>query len=127
MHGFGLETTLNFKNTFHYRNVKYESDNAANCLSCHAPKQEIEIEEGKKVRFSAHSIKTADNPESALFKEHRAATCGQLGCHEGANRFFASGAVHGTGVKATLLRKQLIAEGEELTQEEKEAISKASV
>jgi len=122
MHGFGLETTLNFKNTFHYRNVKYESENAANCLSCHAPNQAIEFEEGKPVRFSAHSIKSADDPESALFKEHRPATCGQLGCHEGANRFFASGGVHGTGVKASLLRKRLIDEGEELTQEEKDGI-----
>ncbi len=113
MHSFGLETTANFKSTFHYRNIKYETDNAADCLSCHGP---------NKLGFSAHSIKTADDKESPLYLENRPATCGQINCHEGANRFFASGGVHGTGVKASLLQKKLIDEGEELSTEEKVSI-----
>jgi hypothetical protein len=113
MHSFGLETTANFKGTFHFRNVKYEADNAANCLSCHGPKQ---------LGFSAHSVKSVDDPESLLFKDKRVAVCGQPNCHEGANRYFASGAVHGTGIKSALLQKRLIEEGEELTQEEKASL-----
>lgn len=110
---FGMETTANFKETFHYRNVKYETSDAANCLSCHGP---------GKLGFSAHMILAKDDPASPLYKEKRMAVCGQTNCHEGANKYFASGGVHGTGVKAALLQKKLIEEGEDLSTEEKTAL-----
>jgi hypothetical protein len=113
MNSFKLESTANFKQTFHWRNIKYEAEDAANCITCHAP---------GKLGFSAHTIKASDDPESPLFKDRRAKTCGQTSCHEGANKYFASGPVHGTGVKVSLLEKQLREEGEDLTVEEKKKL-----
>ncbi|MCL6583490.1 MAG: hypothetical protein K6U11_07600 [bacterium] len=113
MQNFGLESTENFKQTFHWRNVKYEAENGADCLSCHGP---------RKLGFSAHTILPVDDPTSPLYAENRVKTCGQSGCHQGATKLFASGAVHGTGVKAALLEKKLRAEGEEISPEEKKKL-----
>lgn len=110
MQNFGLESTDNFKQTFHWRNVKYEAENGADCLSCHG---------SGKLGLSAHMIKSVDDPESPIFQDHRAKVCGQPSCHEGANKYFASGAVHGAGVKTALLEKQLREKSEDLTPEEK--------
>jgi len=110
MKSYGLESTLDFKNNFHWRNVKYGSKNAASCTDCHGP---------QKVGYSPHKIKKSEDPESALFVSNRLKVCGQDGCHKGATMTFVKGNMHTTGVKVSLLSDKLEESEETMSEEEK--------
>ncbi|MGA1823040.1 MAG: hypothetical protein ACMUIP_00160 [bacterium] len=110
MKSYGLESTLDFVNNFHWRNVKYGSKNGASCIDCHGP---------KKIGYSPHKIRKTEDKESALYIANRKDVCGQEGCHEGATRTFAKGNMHTTGVKVSILTEQLKEKEETLSEEEK--------
>lgn len=93
MQQFDLESTDNFRNCFHYRNVKFETHNAADCLSCHAP---------AALGYSIHSVNSAHDPNSPLWGESRTATCSQKSCHPNPTELFVKGKIHPPN-KITLL------------------------
>ena len=57
MKKFMLDTTANFKDTFHWRNVKYEMKNGAHCLSCHA---------FSPLGYTPHGILKSSDPNSPI-------------------------------------------------------------
>ena len=98
MSQFMLDTTSNFKDTFHWRNVKYEMENGAHCLSCHAP---------STLGYTPHEILKSSDPNSPTAMTRRVKTCGQSGCHTAPTTPFVKGSLHGTGLKVTLLSTKL--------------------
>lgn len=98
MRKFMLDTTANFKDTFHWRNVKYEMENGAHCLSCHAP---------SPLGYSPHGILKSSDPNSPTHITRRLKTCGQEGCHTAPTSSFVKGSLHGTGLKVSLLNTKL--------------------
>ncbi|MGA1796435.1 MAG: hypothetical protein ACMUIL_11320 [bacterium] len=98
MSKFMLDVTSNFKETFHWRNVKYDMENGAHCLSCHAPDE---------LGYTPHTILASSDPNSSTSMERRLKTCGQPGCHTAPTRPFVEGKLHGTGLKVSLLNAKL--------------------
>lgn len=98
MKKFLLDTTAHFKDTFHWRNVKYEMENGAHCLSCHAP---------SLLGYSPHGILKSSDPNSPTHINRRLKTCGQEGCHKAPTSSFVKGSLHGTGLKVNLLNTKL--------------------
>ena len=109
MSAYMLDTTAHFKDTFHWRNVKYNAQNGAHCLSCHAP---IELNE------TPHTILSASDANSPTHMVNRVKTCGQTKCHEAPTRYFVKGTLHGTGLKVKLLSAHLEDKGDSLSEEE---------
>lgn len=109
MSKYMLDTTANFKETFHWRNVKYEMENGAHCLSCHAP---------SGLGYTAHNIFKSTDPNSPTNMGLRTKTCGQEGCHTAPTRFFVKGTLHGTGLKVSLLTTKLAEEKDILSEED---------
>ncbi len=91
----GLETVNTFKETFHWKLVRYGVSDAPDCLSCHVP-----------VGYSAHTIRPSEDPISPLNEKNRVSTCanpsGVQSCHEQATEAFATGRVHAYGEKAVI-------------------------
>jgi hypothetical protein len=91
----GLESVATFKETFHWNLVKYETENAPDCISCHVASGD-----------SAHDVKPGDDPESSVYILNRVSTCSNQGgvrvCHPKATPEFASGRVHAYGTKAQI-------------------------
>jgi len=61
-----------YRKSYHGQVTRLGSKRAARCSDCHG----------------AHDILPAENPDSRVAKANLIATCGQSGCHEGANRNF---------------------------------------
>lgn len=110
MDKFEVDSTENFKETFHWRNVKYDTHNGANCLRCHAP---------TTLDYSPHNILGADDPNSATNMAHREKTCGQADCHLAPTIPFVKGALHISGTKIPLLEEKLKEMGDDLSEEER--------
>ncbi|MFH1728604.1 MAG: hypothetical protein ABIA04_09320 [Pseudomonadota bacterium] len=92
----GLESVATFKDTFHWTLVKYNVQNAPDCMSCHIPRG-----------YSTHDIKFKNNDISPINKNNIVNTCSNQGgmqtCHPDATEYFAKGRVHAYGEKAKLL------------------------
>jgi len=103
----GIEAISTFKDTFHWTLVKYDVQNAPDCITCHVP-----------VGYSTHEIQQRTDPVSPLYKNNRVKTCSNQGgiqnCHPGATAQFAEGRVHAYGTKV-----QLMADEERVTSEVK--------
>jgi len=109
----GLEATGTFRDTFHWKSIKYGDPNAPNCIDCHAP-----------VGYFSHTIMPKEDPRSAIYKGNLVRTCsnpnGIQECHIDATPAFAQGAIHPSGAKAaifdlelaTLEKQELIRKGE---------------
>jgi len=54
---YGLEATGAFKDGYHWKAIKYELENAPNCVSCHSP---------LVAGHSVHGIKKLTDPDSPL-------------------------------------------------------------
>jgi len=68
-----------YKQSFHYKAVKFGGISSATCQDCH----------------EVHAILPKDHKESSIHKDKVADTCGKSGCHDGAKINFAmSGANH---------------------------------
>jgi hypothetical protein len=94
----GLETIETYKDTFHWALVKYQVENAPDCISCHVP-----------LGFSTHHIRPKEDPTSPVHMANRVMTCSNQGgmqkCHPGATKDFSSGRVHAYGTKIKLQAK----------------------
>jgi hypothetical protein len=92
----GLEAVSTFKDTFHWTLVKYNVQNAPDCITCHVP-----------VGYTTHEINPKDNPLSPVYKGNRIKTCSNQGgiqdCHPTATIKFAEGRVHAYGTKVQLM------------------------
>ena len=109
----GLEATGTYRDTFHWKSIKYGDPNAPNCIDCHAP-----------VGYFSHTIMPKENPRSAVYKGNLVRTCsnpnGLQECHPAATPAFAQGTIHPSGMKAaifdlelaTLEKQELIRKGE---------------
>ncbi len=85
----GLPPINAFEDSFHFKAIKFGDTRVPDCLGCHAP-----------LGFPAHSIKTLEDPDSAVYAQNRLQnTCALEDCH-GANTTedFASGRVHNIDV-----------------------------
>lgn len=95
MERHGLETIETYKDTFHWALVKYQVENAPDCISCHVP-----------VGYSTHHIRPKTDPTSPVNMVNRVATCSNQGglqiCHPGATAEFANGRVHAYGLKVQI-------------------------
>jgi len=95
----GVEAVSTFKDTFHWTLVKYEVQDAPDCISCHVP-----------VGYSTHEIEPRSDPISPINKKNRVNTCSNQGgiqnCHPGATEKFAEGRVHAYGTKIQLIAAQ---------------------
>lgn len=67
-----------FKHSFHGIANELGSARVANCASCH----------------TAHQVLPASDPRSSVNPANIPATCGKVGCHEGANANYARGRFH---------------------------------
>jgi hypothetical protein len=114
MSKFMLDTTAKFKETFHWRNVKYDMENGAHCLSCHAP---------KSLDYDAHEILKSSDPNSSTSLTRRIKTCGQSGCHTAPTSSFVKGSLHGTELKVSLLNTKLEEMEGKLSDEEEEDLT----
>lgn len=98
----GLETTGTYRDTFHWKAIKYGNENAPNCIDCHAP-----------VGFFSHEIMPKTDPRSAVHKDNLVSTCsnqfGMQQCHPDATPAFASGTIHPSGLKAHVFDIKLAA------------------
>lgn len=115
MRKFDMDTTANFKETFHWRNVKYETQNGAHCLSCHAP---------SSLGYSPHEILKSSDPNSPSSLVRRIKTCGQEGCHTAPTNLFVKGTLHGTSLKVSLLNTKIEAMEDELSEDEANDLNK---
>ena len=92
----GLESIKTFKDTFHWKALKYGVKNAPDCISCHVP-----------AGSSAHAIPPGTDLQSPVHISNRLNTCsvggGGQSCHPDATHAFAEGRVHEYGTKAQLL------------------------
>ncbi len=91
----GLESIETYKDTFHWKALKYGVVDAPDCISCHVP-----------FGYSLHTIRPENDPLSSLHNTKRVKTCrnedGLQSCHPDATTGFASGRVHEYGIKAQL-------------------------
>ncbi|MCF6248766.1 MAG: hypothetical protein L3J69_15630 [Desulfobacula sp.] len=92
----GLESVDTYKDTFHWKQVKYSVKNAPDCISCH-------VAAGNSI----HQIKPQTDSLSPVHMNNRVQTCsrqnGVQTCHPDATQRFATGRVHAYGVKAELI------------------------
>ncbi len=92
----GIEAISTFKDTFHWTLVKYDVQNAPDCITCHVP-----------VGYTTHEIHVRTDPVSPINKKNRVKTCSNQGgiqnCHPGATPDFAEGRVHAYGTKVQLM------------------------
>ena len=92
----GLEAISTFKDTFHWALVKYDVQNAPDCITCHVP-----------VGYTTHEIQPRTDPVSPLHRSNRIKTCSNQGgiqdCHSGATARFSEGRVHAYGTKVQLM------------------------
>jgi len=92
----GLESITTYKDTFHWALVKYEVEDAPDCISCHVP-----------VGYSTHHIHPKSDLLSPVHDGNRVKTCSNQGglqeCHPGATPEFAEGRVHAYGTKAQIV------------------------
>ena len=72
-----------YKDTFHYKAIRFGSDHTADCVDCHAVYGE-----------SVHSIESMDSPTAASNKANIAQTCRNAECHHEAGENIASFRVH---------------------------------
>jgi len=102
MERHGLEAVSTFKDTFHWTLVKYDVQNAPDCITCHIP-----------VGYTTHEIQPRTDPVSPVYKENRIKTCSNQGgiqtCHPAATMKFAEGRVHAYGTKVQLLADEDVA------------------
>ena len=77
-YGIDAEQVKTFERSFHGIAIKYGDKTVANCASCHG----------------IHNIRKKDDPKSSVYIENIPKTCGQQGCHPGANVNFAKGKIH---------------------------------
>lgn len=86
-----LQSTSNYRDTFHWKGVLYGDQNAPDCISCHAP-----------VGYSVHSLNSMQSKESPVNPRNLQKTCaneeGTQGCHPRAKASFAKGKIHHTGL-----------------------------
>ena len=99
MERHGLEAVSTFKDTFHWSLVKYDVQNAPDCITCHVP-----------VGYTTHEIQPRTNPVSPLYKSNRVKTCSNQGgiqnCHPSATAKFSEGRVHAYGTKVQLMTRE---------------------
>ena len=92
MERHGIESIETFKETYHWKLVKYNDPNAPDCISCHVP-----------MGYSAHTIRPSADTISPLSSYNRVRTCANIGgvqtCHPNATEKFARGRVHAYGDK----------------------------
>ncbi|MBA4366861.1 MAG: hypothetical protein C0403_04405 [Desulfobacterium sp.] len=95
MNRHGLESIETYKDTFHWKQVKYRVENAPDCITCHVP-----------VGYSTHEMYPRTDPRSPLHMNNRVNTCAHQGgiqtCHPGATPEFAMGRVHAYGANAEM-------------------------
>ena len=87
-----------FEDSFHFKAIKFGDERVPDCLGCHAP-----------MGFPAHNIRSLQDPESAVYPEHKLEnTCALPDCH-GANtrEDFAAGRVHNIDVDVILAPDEL--------------------
>ena len=120
-----LNVLGNYKDSFHYDQLKYGVENAPDCISCHVP-----------TGYSSHDIRTGTDPLSSINMANRVKTCSGEGeprkCHPDATAEFAEGRVHTYGIKAKLLSGESIFNVEGrfkalMNVREKENISKENI
>ncbi len=91
----GLESIATYKDTFHWKQVKYSVENAPDCITCHVT-----------AGHSIHEIRQQTDSLSPVHMNNRVQTCarqdGVQACHPGATQQFATGRVHAYGVKTEL-------------------------
>ncbi len=97
----GLESVETYKDTFHWKQVKYSVANAPDCVTCH-------VTSG----HSIHEIKPQTDSLSPLHMNNRIQTCSRQGgvqtCHPGATQKFSSGRVHAYGTKARIVSTKTV-------------------
>ena len=95
----GLEAISTFKDTFHWTLVKYDVQNAPDCITCHVP-----------VGYTTHEIQPRTDAVSPINKKNRIKTCSNQGgiqnCHPGATAKFSEGRVHAYGTKVQLMASE---------------------
>ena len=80
----GLDDVVaSYKDTFHYKAVRFGSDETADCLDCHVVYGE-----------SVHSVESMESPSAASNKANVAQTCRNAECHHEAGENIASYRVH---------------------------------
>jgi len=78
-HHVNPDAVSSYKQSFHWKAVRYGYDRAAVCEDCH----------------TNHNVLSPDNPRSTVYIANLPQTCGRSGCHPGAKMNFASsGANH---------------------------------
>jgi hypothetical protein len=78
-HGVDTEAVSSYRRSFHYKAIRFGDSTTAACQDCH----------------TAHHVLPADSAGSSIAPDRIAGTCGQQGCHAGAEMNFAmSGANH---------------------------------
>ncbi len=91
----GLESVTTYKDTFHWKQVKYSVENAPDCISCHVT-----------TGHSIHEIRPRSDSLSPVHMNNRTQTCsrqdGVQACHPGATERFAGGRVHAYGKKVQI-------------------------
>ena len=110
---YGKESTQGFRNTFHWRNIKYEAKDAANCVSCHAP---------PSLGYPVHRMKRAKDSEGPLSIKNRFATCGQHNCHNNPTEAFVKGGIHSFKGRIELLTTALESGETKLSSEQREQL-----
>jgi hypothetical protein len=92
----GLESIETYKDTFHWKQVKYSVANAPDCITCH-------VTSG----HSIHELRPQTDSLSPVHMNNRIQTCSRQGgvqiCHPGATQRFSTGRVHAYGEKAQLV------------------------
>ncbi len=78
-HGVPTDAVASYRRSFHYKAIRFGEAHTASCPDCH----------------TAHHILPASDSASTVAAGNLTQTCGQAGCHAGAERNFAvSGANH---------------------------------
>lgn len=78
-HNVNPYAVSSYKESFHWKAIRYGYDKAAVCEDCH----------------TNHNVLAPDNPKSTVYSANLPGTCGKNGCHPGAKMNFASsGANH---------------------------------
>ncbi|MFH0924403.1 MAG: hypothetical protein V1872_02010 [bacterium] len=118
MSRYGTESTKRFRDTFHWRNIKYEAKDAANCITCHAP---------SALKYAKHDIRKAEDPLSPISlangMQNRIATCGQTNCHSSPTSSFVTGSIHSYAGGRTKLLKDSLTKGDtKLSEEQQEKV-----
>ncbi|NOX35069.1 MAG: hypothetical protein GXP56_15295 [Deltaproteobacteria bacterium] len=91
----GLESVGTYKDTYHWKLVKYSVESAPDCVTCHVT-----------LGHSIHEIRAKSDSLSPVHINNRIQTCSRQGgvqsCHPGATNEFSTGRVHAYGIKAEI-------------------------